>query len=77
MLQVLLYRRYWVTWKADGARYMLVANLRGCYLIDRSANVLRLQVRDVKCGHGVGRVAVMWPRGPSGVLSRPGGALPS
>jgi hypothetical protein len=33
-----------VTWKADGTRYMMVINKRGCYLIDRAANVVRVQV---------------------------------
>ncbi|GAX84577.1 hypothetical protein CEUSTIGMA_g11998.t1 [Chlamydomonas eustigma] len=37
--------RYWVTWKADGTRYMMLIERRGCYLIDRAANVARVQMR--------------------------------
>mmetsp|Transcript_11085 Transcript_11085/g.23903 ORF Transcript_11085/g.23903 Transcript_11085/m.23903 type:complete len:801 (-) Transcript_11085:769-3171(-) len=37
--------RYWVTWKADGTRYMMWISKTGCYLIDRSAKVVRLQMR--------------------------------
>ena len=37
--------RYWVTWKADGTRYMMWVDSRGCHLIDRSNNVARVQMR--------------------------------
>lgn len=37
--------RYRVTWKADGTRYMLFISLQGTYLIDRSGNVARVQMR--------------------------------
>ena len=63
-----------MTWKADGTRYMFVITQRGCYLIDRKANVVRLQVWAIsvgawwgwKCG---GRVAALcYPVGPGGSL---------
>ncbi|EIE27392.1 hypothetical protein COCSUDRAFT_34803 [Coccomyxa subellipsoidea C-169] len=38
-------KRYWVTWKADGTRYMLLLCKWGVYLIDRSFNVRRVQMR--------------------------------
>lgn len=31
--------RYWVTWKADGTRYMLLLLKFGAYLIDRAGEV--------------------------------------
>lgn len=37
-------RRYRVTWKADGTRYMLLLCKWGTYLLDRSFAVRRLQV---------------------------------
>ena len=50
--------RYFVTWKADGTRYMLYITTMGTYLIDRSFNVRRVQMR--------------WPTAaPSGVHGRP------
>lgn len=36
--------RYWVTWKADGTRYMLLILPWGTYLVDRSFKVRRVQV---------------------------------
>uniref|UniRef100_A0A7R9V957 mRNA guanylyltransferase n=1 Tax=Chlamydomonas euryale TaxID=1486919 RepID=A0A7R9V957_9CHLO len=38
-------QRYWVTWKADGTRYMMYIHSHGVYLIDRSNNVARVQMR--------------------------------
>ncbi len=37
--------RYFVTWKADGTRYLLLLMQWGVYLIDRSFNVQRVQMR--------------------------------
>ena len=37
--------RYYVTWKADGTRYMLYIGILGTYLIDRSFKVRRVQMR--------------------------------
>lgn len=37
--------RYYVTWKADGTRYMLYISTMGTYLIDRSFKVRRVQMR--------------------------------
>ena len=59
-----------MTWKADGTRYMFVITQRGCYLIDRKANVVRLQVWGDKCGGMVG--VEVWREGCGPVL--PGGA---
>jgi mRNA-capping enzyme len=42
-LDLLDKRRYWVTWKADGTRYLLLITTMGTYLIDRSFNVRRVQ----------------------------------
>lgn len=39
--------RYWVTWKADGTRYMLLLCQWAVYLIDRSFAVRRVQVREI------------------------------
>lgn len=44
-LALLRQRRYWVTWKADGTRYMLLLSKWGVYLIDRAFRVRRLQMR--------------------------------
>lgn len=38
-------RRYYVTWKADGTRYLLLMMQDGCYLVSRSFDVRRLQMR--------------------------------
>lgn len=38
-------RPYWVTWKADGTRYMLVLMRWGTYLIDRKFAIRRVQMR--------------------------------
>ena len=35
-LSLLRQERYWVTWKADGTRYMLLIHESGTYLVDRS-----------------------------------------
>ncbi|KAF5841083.1 hypothetical protein DUNSADRAFT_14482 [Dunaliella salina] len=37
--------RYWVSWKADGTRYLLLILNQGCYLINREFKVVRLQMR--------------------------------
>ncbi|KAL3142910.1 hypothetical protein ABBQ38_003198 [Trebouxia sp. C0009 RCD-2024] len=37
--------RYYVTWKADGTRYMLYISVLGTYLVDRSFSVRRVQMR--------------------------------
>lgn len=44
-LNLLNERRYWVTWKADGTRYLLFLHKAGTYLIDRSNAVRRAQMR--------------------------------
>lgn len=38
-------RHYWVTWKADGTRYMLLINEYGTFLINRSYDIRRVQMR--------------------------------
>ncbi|PSC72146.1 mRNA-capping enzyme isoform X1 [Micractinium conductrix] len=38
-------RQYWVTWKADGTRYMLVLLRWGTYLVDRKFAIRRVQMR--------------------------------
>ncbi|GBF98986.1 mRNA-capping enzyme [Raphidocelis subcapitata] len=38
-------KRYWVTWKADGTRYLLLLTHWGAYLIDRACDVRRCQMR--------------------------------
>ncbi|KAK7382578.1 hypothetical protein VNO80_01488 [Phaseolus coccineus] len=44
-LQLLRQRYYYATWKADGTRYMMLITMDGCYLIDRSFNFRRVQMR--------------------------------
>ncbi len=44
-LGMLAERRYWVTWKADGTRYLILLHRAGTYLIDRSNAVRRVQMR--------------------------------
>ncbi|XP_021277196.1 mRNA-capping enzyme-like [Herrania umbratica] len=44
-LQLLRQRYYYTTWKADGTRYMMLITVDGCYLIDRSFNFRRVQMR--------------------------------
>jgi mRNA-capping enzyme len=44
-LGMLSERRYWVTWKADGTRYLILLHKAGTYLIDRSNAVRRVQMR--------------------------------
>ncbi|XP_048225820.1 mRNA-capping enzyme [Ricinus communis] len=44
-LQLLRQRYYYATWKADGTRYLMLIMMDGCYLIDRSFNFRRLQMR--------------------------------
>ncbi|CAN1287474.1 mRNA-capping enzyme, partial [Linum perenne] len=44
-LQLLRERYYYVTWKPDGTRYMMLITMDGCYLIDRSYNFRRVQMR--------------------------------
>ena len=38
-------RQYWVTWKADGTRYMLLLLRWGTYLVDRKFTIRRVQMR--------------------------------
>ncbi|KAG8504221.1 hypothetical protein CXB51_002535 [Gossypium anomalum] len=49
-LQLLRQRYYYATWKADGTRYMMLITIDGCYLIDRSFNIRRVQMR-FPCWH--------------------------
>ncbi|KAG6486209.1 hypothetical protein ZIOFF_054779 [Zingiber officinale] len=44
-LQLLRQRYYYATWKADGTRYMMFINSKGCYLIDRNFCFRRVQMR--------------------------------
>ncbi|KAI4353170.1 hypothetical protein L6164_002141 [Bauhinia variegata] len=44
-LQLLRQRYYYATWKADGTRYMMLITMDGCYLVDRSFNFRRVQMR--------------------------------
>ncbi|EFN54818.1 hypothetical protein CHLNCDRAFT_24090 [Chlorella variabilis] len=44
-LSLLKERQYWVTWKADGTRYMLVLLRWGTYLVDRKFSITRVQMR--------------------------------
>ncbi|CAN0879813.1 mRNA-capping enzyme [Linum grandiflorum] len=44
-LQKLRQRYYYATWKADGTRYMMLITMDGCYLIDRSFNFRRVQMK--------------------------------
>ncbi|XP_062014585.1 uncharacterized protein LOC133731157 [Rosa rugosa] len=44
-LQLLRQQSYYATWKADGTRYMMLITIHGCYLIDRSFNFRRVQMR--------------------------------
>ncbi|CAJ1803497.1 unnamed protein product [Sphenostylis stenocarpa] len=44
-LQLLRQHYYYATWKADGTRYMMLITMDGCYLIDRSFNFRRVQMR--------------------------------
>ncbi|PRQ43021.1 putative mRNA (guanine-N(7)-)-methyltransferase [Rosa chinensis] len=49
-LQLLRQRYYYATWKADGTRYMMLITMDGCFLIDRSFNFRRVQMR-FPCKH--------------------------
>ena len=42
---LLALQRFWVTWKADGTRYMLFVCKWGVYTIDRAFRVRRTQMR--------------------------------
>ncbi|CAN0909966.1 mRNA-capping enzyme [Linum grandiflorum] len=44
-LQLLIQHYYYATWKADGTRYMMLLAKDGCYLVDRSFNFRRVQMR--------------------------------
>jgi hypothetical protein len=44
-MRLLKERYYYVTWKADGTRYMLLILREGAYLIDRNFVFRRVQVR--------------------------------
>ncbi|KAL5743643.1 hypothetical protein ACOSQ2_026759 [Xanthoceras sorbifolium] len=49
-LQLLRQHYYYATWKADGTRYMMLITMDGCYLIDRTFNFRRVQMR-FPCRH--------------------------
>ncbi|KAK1556045.1 hypothetical protein Q3G72_034963 [Acer saccharum] len=49
-LQLLRQRYYYATWKADGTRYMMLITMDGCFLIDRTFNFRRVQMR-FPCRH--------------------------
>ncbi|XP_044461275.1 mRNA-capping enzyme isoform X2 [Mangifera indica] len=54
-LQLLRQRYYYATWKADGTRYMMLITMDGCYLVDRSFNFRRVQMRfPLKLPNGAG-----------------------
>lgn len=38
-------RHYWLTWKADGTRYMVMLTHMGAYVINRSFDIRRVQMR--------------------------------
>ena len=44
-LQLLSQHYYYATWKADGTRYMMLITLDKCYLIDKSYNFQKVQIR--------------------------------
>ena len=44
-MAMLSQRLYYVTWKADGTRYMMLLCRDGCYVIDRNFKFRRLQMR--------------------------------
>ncbi|GAB4819049.1 hypothetical protein N2152v2_006095 [Parachlorella kessleri] len=44
-IQQLTNIRYWVTWKADGTRYMVAMMRYGTYLVDRKFQIRRVQMR--------------------------------
>jgi len=44
-MSMLAARRYYVTWKADGTRYMLLLRADGTYLIDRKFKITRVEMR--------------------------------
>lgn len=48
-LQLLRQRCYYATWNADGTRHMMLVTMDGCYLIKRSFNFRRVQMR-FPCG---------------------------
>lgn len=62
-LHLLCERRYWVTWKADGTRYLILIHRSGTYLIDRSNNVTRVQARWPSLAN-VSNVQLKAPVGP-------------
>ncbi|XP_022747227.1 mRNA-capping enzyme-like isoform X5 [Durio zibethinus] len=51
-LQLLRQRYYYATWKADGTRYLMLITVDGCYLIDRTFNFRRVQMR-FPCRHPI------------------------
>lgn len=51
-IQMLKQVRYWLTWKADGTRYLLFICRWSCYLIDRAFRVRRVQLRFPRAGTG-------------------------
>ena len=60
-LGLLQERQYWVTWKADGTRYMLVLLRWGTYLVDRKFAIRRCRCGGPRCWRRASR-----PRGPWG-----------
>jgi len=44
-LELLRHKRYWVTYKADGTRYMLLLMRHGAYLISRDFELQRIELR--------------------------------
>lgn len=63
-------RRYWVTWKADGTRYMLVILPSGTYLVDRKLATRRCQMRWPTAVHAVPGRPQKAPVGPPHTLVR-------
>ena len=52
--EMLVSQRFWVTWKADGTRYMLFICKWGVYTIDRAFRVRRTQMRFINPRSGMG-----------------------
>lgn len=63
-LHLLKEKRYWVTWKADGTRYLMLIHRSGTYLIDRSNTVTRVQARWPSLLANMSNVQIKAPVGP-------------
>lgn len=61
-MRLLKDNRYWVTWKADGTRYMLAIMRYGTYLVDRKFQIRRVQMRFPQVASA--REAMRKPVGP-------------